>query len=251
MHEGFLCVRRPGRHREGFWPVGLKEVPDYCPSPAENLQGLPVASSVKASLLAWHLRPCQSEPSTCSSHHLYSVPPRWVPPRPGTRHVVPSPHLVPYRCPHLKPLSPCALPTNWESFFAVQIPDPPGGTSWSLCLRNFYGSGSPTGACMRLAERTCYSSDREAHPWSVGFHRSEFLTRPRCCCCRWSGDHTLRTSRASAVTRPLGTVLESFSRHVANTCLLKQTAGSLGTGTLGYTPISFKTPLAQGWACGV
>lgn len=109
MHEGFLCVRRPVRRREGFWPVGLKEVPDYCHSPAKNLQGLPVASSVKASLLAWHLRPCLFEPSSCSSQHLYSVPPRWVPPWPSTRHVVLSPHLYPYRCPHLKPLSPCLL----------------------------------------------------------------------------------------------------------------------------------------------
>lgn len=55
--------------REGFWPVGPKEVPDCCPSPADTRQGLP-----SANLLVWHRRPCPPEPSSCSSQHVSSVP---------------------------------------------------------------------------------------------------------------------------------------------------------------------------------
>lgn len=112
MHEGFLCVRRPVRRRGGFWPVGLKGVPDYCHSPAKHLQGLPVASSVKASLLAWHVRPCLSEPRSCSSQHLYSVPPRWVPPR--AQHTPCCPISSPLPIPWPSPETTFALPPAYQ-----------------------------------------------------------------------------------------------------------------------------------------
>lgn len=112
MNESILCARSPLRPRKGFWPVGLKEVPDYCHSPAKDLQGLPVACSVKANILAWHLRPFLSEPSSCSSNIYTPFHPAGFIPGPSTRQVVPSPRLYPDYCPHLKALSPFLLPVQ-------------------------------------------------------------------------------------------------------------------------------------------